>query len=77
MIRNWDANETGQLLGLWLESTIYAHPFIAESYWHESLPIVRDVYLPAAQTWVWEEDGVLKGFISVMVSRFIGRLSCQ
>lgn len=74
MIRNWDANETGPLLELWLESTIHAHPFIAESYWYDSLPIVRDVYLPAAQTWVWEKDGVLKGFISVMESRFIGAL---
>ena len=46
MIRNWDANETGPLLELWLESTIHAHPFIAESYWHDSLAIVRDVYLP-------------------------------
>jgi hypothetical protein len=36
MIRNWDANETGPLLELWLESTIHAHPFIAESYWHDS-----------------------------------------
>lgn len=53
MIRNWDANETGPLLELWLESTIHAHPFIAESYWHDSLAIVRDVYLPSAQTWVW------------------------
>jgi putative acetyltransferase len=74
MIRNWDANETGPLLELWLESTIHAHPFIAESYWHDSLAIVRDVYLPSAQTWVWEQDGVLKGFISVMESRFIGAL---
>ena len=52
MIRHWDASETGPLLELWLESTIHAHPFIAESYWHDSLAIVRDVYLPAAQTWV-------------------------
>ena len=74
MIRNWDANETGPLLELWLESTIHAHPFIAESYWHDSLAIVRDVYLPSAQTWVWEQDGVLKGSISVMESRFIGAL---
>ena len=37
MIQKWDATETGPLLELWLESTIYAHPFIAESYWRESL----------------------------------------
>jgi putative acetyltransferase len=30
-------------------STIHAHPFIAESYWHDSVAMVRDVYLPSAQ----------------------------
>ena len=73
MIQKWDATETGPLLELWLESTIYAHPFIAESYWRESLEVVRDVYLPAA-TWVWQENDALKGFISVMDSRFVGAL---
>ncbi|MGG8025096.1 N-acetyltransferase [Klebsiella aerogenes] len=74
MIQKWDATETGPLLELWLESTIYAHPFIAESYWRESLEVVRDVYLPAAATWVWQENDTLKGFISVMDSRFVGAL---
>ncbi|HBV4839707.1 TPA: N-acetyltransferase [Klebsiella aerogenes] len=74
MIQKWDATETGPLLELWLESTIYAHPFIAESYWRESLEVVRDVYLPAAATWVWQDDDVLKGFVSVMDSRFVGAL---
>ncbi|HBV6390661.1 TPA: N-acetyltransferase [Klebsiella aerogenes] len=74
MIKKWDAAETGPLLELWLESTIYAHPFIAESYWRESLEVVRDVYLPAAATWVWQENDALKGFVSVMDSRFVGAL---
>ncbi|HCR0220668.1 TPA: N-acetyltransferase [Klebsiella aerogenes] len=74
MIQKWDATKTGPLLELWLESTIYAHPFIAESYWRESLEVVRDVYLPAAATWVWQENDALKGFISVMDSRFVGAL---
>ena len=74
MIQKWDATETGPLLELWLESTIYAHPFIAESYWRESLEVVRDVYLPAAATWVWQGNDALKGFISVMDSRFVGAL---
>ncbi|HCR0138186.1 N-acetyltransferase [Klebsiella aerogenes] len=74
MIQKWDATETGPLLKLWLESTIYAHPFIAESYWRESLEVVRDVYLPAAATWVWQENDALKGFVSVMDSRFVGAL---
>lgn len=74
MIRKWRSNDTTPLLRLWLESTIYAHPFIAEDYWRESEAIVRDVYLPAAETWVWNAHGEVQGFVSVMESRFIGAL---
>jgi putative acetyltransferase len=61
------------LLTLWLESTTLAHPFIPTSYWHESLPAVRDDYLPHARSWVWD-DGALRGFVSVMNERFVGAL---
>ncbi|MDW2642965.1 N-acetyltransferase [Citrobacter sp. HN-141] len=74
MIRESNADDLAPILALWMESTIFAHPFIEERYWRESEPIVRDVYLPAAQTWVWEENGVLKGFASVMEERFLGAL---
>lgn len=74
MIRKWDTKDTAPLLALWLDSTIHAHPFIGESYWRDSVAVVRDVYLPAASIWVWERDGELKGFVSVLDSRFVGAL---
>ena len=73
MIRKWDTEDTAPLLALWLDSTIHAHPFISESYWRDSVAVVRDVYLPAASTWVWEQDGELKGFVSVLDSRSSAR----
>lgn len=74
MIRKWTAKSLDPVLTLWLESTTFAHPFIDEQYWHDSLALVRDVYLPAAQTWVWEENDTLLGFISVMDNQFVGAL---
>ena len=74
MTRECHHSDMAPLLALWLESTIHAHPFIPERYWHESEEIVRDVYLPAARTWVWEEKTALKGFVSVMDERFLGAL---
>ncbi|MCU6668426.1 N-acetyltransferase [Enterobacteriaceae bacterium H4N4] len=74
MIRKWLNDDLEPLLELWLESTTVAHPFIDARYWQESEAIVRDVYLPSAETWVWEATGQLRGFISVMQSRFIGAL---
>nr|WP_318383714.1 N-acetyltransferase [uncultured Enterobacter sp.] len=74
MIHPWRDNDTAPLLTLWLESTTWAHPFIDAQYWRESEAVVRDVYLPSAVTWVWEEKGRLEGFVSVMESRFVGAL---
>lgn len=73
MIRKSQSEDMASILALWMKSTIYAHPFIEERYWHESEAIVRDVYLPAAQTRVWEENGQLKGFVSVLEARLSGR----
>ncbi|XTZ38578.1 N-acetyltransferase [Salmonella enterica] len=74
MIRKWHSSDVSPLLSLWMESTIYAHPFISARYWQESETLVRNVYLPAAQTWVWEDSRAVKGFISVMDEQFIGAL---
>ncbi|MGU9866034.1 MULTISPECIES: N-acetyltransferase [Kluyvera] len=74
MIRKWNTNQFDPLLELWLESTTYAHPFIAAQYWQESLPIVRDTYLPAAETWIFEDEQRLQGFVSVIEARFVGAL---
>lgn len=72
MIRPFQPGDIEPLLALWLQSTIRAHPFISPDYWHESLPLVRDEFLPQSRSWVAEHEGVLTGFISVMMDQFIG-----
>lgn len=74
MIREFHPADLPALLDVWLDSTIAGHPFIDPLYWQQSLPLVRDEYLPDAQTWVYLEDEKLLGFISVMNGSFIGAL---
>ncbi|MEY8711861.1 acetyltransferase [Mangrovibacter phragmitis] len=74
MIRRSRARDMPELLSLWLASTTAAHEFIPVSYWQASVPVVRDIYLPHATTWVYHEQGELQGFVSVLESRFIGAL---
>ena len=74
MIRPYRDHDLAPLMQLWLKSTILAHPFIREDYWRESASAVRDVYIPQSRTWVYEEQGSLIGFISVLEARFIGAL---
>ncbi|MEC5344085.1 N-acetyltransferase [Brenneria populi] len=77
MIREYRARDLEPLMSLWLESTTLAHPFIDADYWRESAPLVRNVYLPQSQTWVYEKPQRLAGFISVLEKRFIGALFIQ
>lgn len=74
MIRPYRSEDLDTLMALWLTTTTQAHPFITPSYWQESEPLVRNVYIPAASTWVYLHDGKLAGFISVMEQQFIGAL---
>ncbi len=41
-----------------------AHDFIPAAFWHKQRAAMRDIYLPASKSWVYEEDGQLLGFIS-------------
>lgn len=72
MIRCFKPADMPALLALWLESTTHAHPFIQPGYWLESLPLVRDEYLPQSLSWVDEQEGIITGFISVLLGQFIG-----
>ena len=78
MIRRLKPDEMDELIEIWLASTIQAHPFISESYWHESESIVRNVYIPQSATWVFihqdEHQEKMVGFISVLDPQFIGAL---
>ncbi|MDR0807282.1 MAG: N-acetyltransferase [Enterobacteriaceae bacterium] len=74
MIRRYQPDDIDALMQLWLTTTIEAHPFIAKEYWLESEPLVRNVYIPDATTWVYTDNGKIGGFISVMEQQFIGAL---
>jgi len=74
MIRSYEPHQLDTLMSLWLESTISGHPFIAQSYWHESSSVVRNVYIPQSDTWVYMQGEKPIGFISVIDQQFIGAL---
>ncbi|MDA5542600.1 N-acetyltransferase [Yersinia rochesterensis] len=84
MIRTYQPDDLDAVMQLWLSSTIAAHPFVTEQYWHESASLVRDTYLPAARTWVYLSQEVqlestaggnaIVGFISILEEQLVGAL---
>ena len=53
------------MLEIWLDASIAAHDFIDADFWVSKLTDMRDVYLPLAETVVYDQDGTIQGFASL------------
>ncbi len=73
-IRAYHPDDLDVLMQLWLKTTIAAHPFVQTSYWQESESLVRNEYIPQSKSWVYQQEGKIVGFISVLEECFIGAL---
>lgn len=73
MIRRLEDSDLDKVMDIWLKSTIKAHDFIPKKYWEENYNKVKNIYIPIADTYVYEEEDI-KGFISVINNEFIGAL---
>jgi len=65
MIRQFELSDMEQVLSIWLDASIKAHNFIAKEFWESKLSAMRDIYLPLAENYVYDEKGVIKGFVSL------------
>ncbi len=74
MIRKMNKTECEieNIMQLWLKSTIKAHPFISEDYWNDNYELIKNKYIPQSEIYVYLEDKLILGFISVLNSEFIG-----
>lgn len=64
MIRLFEFRDLDRIMEIWLEGNLKAHPFIKEEYWRQNYETVCSV-LPNAEVYVFEEDGVVQGFIGM------------
>lgn len=74
MIRKINEDDIDIIMNIWLETNIKSHNFIDEKYWQENYNLVKNQYLPISQTYVFDENGDIKGFISILDNNFIGAL---
>ena len=55
MIRKSKQQDYEKLTKLWLEASLKAHDFIAADYWKQAADKIKTIYLPTAQTYVFED----------------------
>ena len=65
MIRDFQSSDMEDVLNIWLSASIHAHDFVAKEFWESKVVEMREVYLPASESYVYEENGYIKGFVSL------------
>ncbi len=74
MIRKMKDEDTTKVMTIWTKGNFYAHPFIERDYWISNYNKVKEEYLKQAETYVYEENEEIKGFISILNNTYIGAL---
>lgn len=74
MIRSIENKDIDKIMDIWLKSTIAAHSFIPKEYWENNYDNVKGIYIPMADTFIYEDKDIIKGFISIINNEFIGAL---
>ena len=65
MIRNFQESDIDQVVNIWLEASIKAHDFVKSEFWKSKVKDMREIYIPSGETYVYDEEGMIKGFVSL------------
>jgi putative acetyltransferase len=66
VIRPYTEADLGSLLDVWYEASLIGHPFLSGEFLTAERQEIADVWLPAAETIVYEDNGQVIGFLSLV-----------
>lgn len=64
MIRAFESSDMFDVLNIWLKASVRAHGFVAKEFWESRVEDMREIYIPASETYVFSENGAILGFFS-------------
>lgn len=73
MIRKHKPQDLEQIMNIWHRASSLAHPFLNLKFVEKVEKDMRHIYIPDSETWVFEKDNAIIGFIS-MIENEIGGL---
>lgn len=65
-IRLYQAADQVALLEVWYRAAVIAHHFLPAEHFEQERQAIACRYLPVAETWVYEDQGQVVGFISLL-----------
>lgn len=76
MIRKYKSTDSEKVVATWYQAFRLAHPFLKADFVEKVKVDMGNIYLPNSETWVYEENGSILGFVS-MLDNEIGGLFIQ
>lgn len=74
MIRKYEITDEDAVLEVWYKASLIAHHFVPVDFWKKEKEIIRHEYMPESETWVYEEECQIVGFISFIDDNTVGAL---
>jgi putative acetyltransferase len=65
LIRIHRETDLEEMVRIWYETSITAHPFVPATFWASYKSAMKEKYLPLAENYVFEQEGKVTGFISL------------
>lgn len=65
MIRKYKNEDLGAVMSIWFKASSLAHSFLNEQQIEEERVKIKDVYIKVTETWVYELNNEVVGFISM------------
>jgi putative acetyltransferase len=69
LIRNYRETDLEEMVRLWYDASVLAHSFIPSSFWALNQSAMKEKYLQFSENFVFEEEGKVAGFISLVEER--------
>ena len=66
MIRKYKPEDCEEVLEVWYAASQVAHPFVSEEFLADEREQIRKNHLPKAETWVFQHEDSVAGFIALM-----------
>ena len=66
MIRKYKEADGEAIIEVWFAASLLATPFLSEQFLTEERESIRTIWLPQAETWIFEDNGKVVGFFSLI-----------
>ncbi len=66
MIRKREEKDNDEIMNIWYKASSLAHPFLEADFVEKVERDLRTIYIPNTETWVYEDNNAVIGFISML-----------